>query len=186
MKSWPIGKVHSNFHSLEDVRKNQEIDHKTSVWIFKRMLSLLGWVHHLGIIHGSVLPCHVLVYPDNDGEAHSDPKQHTVRLIDWCYSVNKSRTKLSAWLPEYESFYAPEVLDKKVSPSVDLYMTARMIKSLTVADFPEPLEKVLSRCLDKDPTKRYLNSSEVFDAWERAAFESYGAPKWHDFIMKGI
>ena len=49
------------------------IDPRHSVWIWRRILDVLHFVHSLGWVHGSVSPGHALVHP----------KDHGVRLIGW-------------------------------------------------------------------------------------------------------
>ena len=91
------------FLSLQQIQaKVGKVDPQTAVWMMKRGLTLLGWVNHLGFIHGAVLPCHVLVYPDNDGGKGVDPRKHSIRLVDWCYSVPNTRTRISAIVSHFE------------------------------------------------------------------------------------
>lgn len=49
------------------------IDPRHAVWIWRRMLEVLNFVHHHGWSHGDVRPEHALVHPQN----------HGVRLIGW-------------------------------------------------------------------------------------------------------
>lgn len=160
------------------------VDPRTVVWIFKRVLVLLEYVHHAGLVHGAILPPHVLLYPDNDGAAASDSRKHSIRLIDWCYSVSyQSRTRLSAWVPAWESHYPPELKDKSsIGPASDLYMSAMLIRYLA-GGLPGPLEAILARCLEPDPAKRPQDAGKVFDEWRKAAAEVYGSPKWIEFNL---
>ena len=54
------------------------IDFRDMVWMYKRLLSGLGFAHQMGIIHGAVLPTHVLVHPTSHGD----------KIIDWSYALN--------------------------------------------------------------------------------------------------
>jgi len=173
-----------DFISLLNVRGKMDVDARTSVWIFKRLLSVLSWVHHFKMIHGAILPPHVLVYPDNDGRSGFDPRKHTVRVIDWCYSVDyKKRTRLSAWVPAWKDHYAPELLNKTgIGPSSDIYMAAKLIRYLC-GKLPPAMETVLNRCLDPNPKKRYQKAGHVFDDWMKAAVMEFGSPKWHEFNL---
>ena len=56
-----------------NARFPQGIDPRHSVWIWRRMLDVLHFVHTLGWSHGSVSPDHALVHP----------KDHGVQLIGW-------------------------------------------------------------------------------------------------------
>lgn len=131
--SFKVGRREANvlqrmngFFTAQEVRRRlPSIRPESLVWIFKRLLVLLEWSHHYGIVHGAILPPHVLLYPDNDeptseggyvvpSRKENDPRKHTIRLIDWCYSVEyKKRTRLSAWIPAWKSMYAPELLAQR-------------------------------------------------------------------------
>lgn len=169
------------FVTAQYVQSKMNVDARTAVWMFKRILSLLTWVHHFGLVHGAILPPHVLFYPDNDGQGN-DARKHSIRLIDWCYSVDfKSRTRLSSWVPAWKDHYPPELLEKRsIGPSSDIYMAAKLIRYLC-KDVPVPLNDVLVKCVHLNPASRYQKAKDVFDAWVSAATATFGTPKWHDF-----
>lgn len=190
------------FHTMEQVAdKIGFVDARTIVWMFKRLLVLLEWTHKCGLVHGAVLPSHVMAYPDNAealgiavdvvGGKRVDhlrhPYKHTLRLVDWCYSVEYAgRTRLSAWVPAWESHYPPELREKReVLPSSDVYMAACLMDCLmgNFTEMEEPLTDVLMRCMEDDPAKRFANTGDVFDAWMQAAEIVYGPPRWHDFNL---
>lgn len=173
------------FWTAKEVHSVMAVDERTITWMFKRLLTVLTWVHHFDLVHGAILPPHVMFYPDNDG-GMIDSRKHTVRLIDWCYSVNfKTRTRVSAWVPEWKNLYAPELLDKShLGPESDIYMAARLMVYLHQSGrFVKPLAKVLIKCLEQDPKKRYKKAGDALEAWKEAAVEAFGKPKWHDFVI---
>jgi serine/threonine protein kinase len=49
------------------------LDPRHAVWIWRRMLDVLGFIHNHGWCHGDVRPEHALVHPED----------HAVRLIGW-------------------------------------------------------------------------------------------------------
>lgn len=175
------------FVTAQEVHSKMAVDARTAVWMFKRILSLLTWVHHFGLIHGAILPSHVLFYPDNDGNKGVDPRKHSVRLIDWCYSVDfKNRTRLSSWVPAWKDHYAPELIAKtSIGPSSDIFMAAKLMVYLDQKqDLAGPLfDDVLKKCLQKDPAKRYQDAGEVLKVWTEAATKVFGYPKWHEFVV---
>ncbi|HEU5226722.1 MAG TPA: hypothetical protein VFU49_02840, partial [Ktedonobacteraceae bacterium] len=63
------------FYSLKEVRQiyPQGIDPRHMAWIWRRLLVALGFAHLNNVIHGAVLPTHVLIHP----------RLHGVILIDW-------------------------------------------------------------------------------------------------------
>ncbi len=61
--------------TLEDVRREygRGVDARALVWMWKRLLELLGWVHDGGFSHGALDPTHVLVHP----------RDHGVHVVGW-------------------------------------------------------------------------------------------------------
>jgi hypothetical protein len=55
----------------------QGIDPRHAVWIWRRMLGVLGYIHAVGWAHGDVRPEHALVHPQD----------HGVRLIGWASAL---------------------------------------------------------------------------------------------------
>ncbi|MET0320854.1 MAG: lipopolysaccharide kinase InaA family protein, partial [Duganella sp.] len=55
--------------SLADVRRHypQGIDPRHAVWMWRRMLDVLGYVHAAGWAHGRLAPEHLLVHPADHG-----------------------------------------------------------------------------------------------------------------------
>ena len=114
------------FYSLEDVRKAYPggISTRHMAWIWRQLLLVLGYAHARNVIHGAVLPSHVLIHPDHD-----------LLLVDWCYSVRDEGAPIPAVSEHYADWYPPEVLGKQPpSPATDIYMSARCMEYLMGAD----------------------------------------------------
>jgi serine/threonine protein kinase len=185
------------FFSAEDILKMAGgVDTRTIAWMWKRLLGLLEWVHKSGYVHGAVLPPHVLYFPDNNLRIGRDIRKHAVRLVDWCYSVPISQTKLTAWVPEYEAFYPPEVFNKRgLSVATDLYMGAKTMLYLMGGDvftdrFPDGVSPAIlssfQYCLDKDITRRERSAAKQLERFVGALKSTYGEPQFHHFILPGI
>ena len=93
------------------------------VWVWRRLLMALGFAHDQGVVHGAVLPPHVMLLP----------KHHGVLLVDWCYSVpmtvsaSGSKTPpVRAIVSQYRDWYPEEIIAKQ-SPNqaTDIIMAAR-------------------------------------------------------------
>jgi hypothetical protein len=69
-----------DLYSLEEVRSAHPngIDARDMAWMWRRLLSILGFIHQHRLIHGVVTPDHVLI----------EPREHKLVLIDWCGSVS--------------------------------------------------------------------------------------------------
>jgi hypothetical protein len=176
----------SGFVTAQQVHvKIENVDTRTGVWMFKRILAVLTWTHHFRLVHGAILPPHVMFYPDNDGGSGVDPRKHSIRMIDWCYSVNyEERTRLSSWIPAWQDHYAPELLSKKyIGPASDIYMAAKLMVYLCGSLWMPALGKILVKCLDSDYKKRYQKAGDVLQDWKEAAAKEYGSPKWIAFNL---
>ncbi|WP_328341413.1 serine/threonine protein kinase [Micromonospora sp. NBC_00421] len=66
-------------HDLDAVRRAYPdgLDARDAAWIWRRLLVALGLAHRAGVVHGAVLPRHVLI----------EPEAHGVVLVDWCFSA---------------------------------------------------------------------------------------------------
>lgn len=188
------------FLTVKEIKeRGTVIDGRTLTWMWKRILVLLDWVYRSGVIHGAILPPHVMFFPDNmypgDGGAYvlrrRDERQHAIRLIDWCYSIeHDARTKLKSWVPEYEGLYAPEIIKKEpLGPTTDMYMAAKTL--LWMVDYKNPKSPLIPKsimdsllvCARSDPSQRPKNASEHFEAFLKIQEQVYGKPQWHDFIV---
>jgi hypothetical protein len=176
-------------HTFEDIARvyTGGIDGQTAVWLWKRTLELLGWIHQSGYVHGAVLPQHLLVHP----------RDHGVVLVGWsCATSLHGRDRLPA-VSAASSAYYPDHLwsELRPDPRADLVMSARcLIRALggdpsrgSVPGFvPARLAELISTTA-APPSWAGLTD----DAWElkervsAAAHEGFGSPKYHPFRMPG-
>ncbi|MGZ3424287.1 MAG: hypothetical protein ACXVEE_40880 [Polyangiales bacterium] len=85
-------------HTAEDVRKQHgdALDPRHAVWILRRVLELLGWLHASGFEHGDILPEHLVI----------NARDHGVMLVGWSSARRTSApqkdvamaTRAVAWL----------------------------------------------------------------------------------------
>jgi serine/threonine protein kinase len=78
------------------------IDFRDMVWMYKRLLAGLGFIHEMGVIHGAILPTHVLVHPT----------AHGAKIIDWSYALNFAALASKA--------SAPPVVDPVPDPAATM------------------------------------------------------------------
>ena len=66
--------------SLEEIIRAypKGLNFRDMVWMYKRLLVAIGFAHTKGVIHGAILPSHVMVHP----------VEHGAKLLDWSYSLN--------------------------------------------------------------------------------------------------
>lgn len=93
---------------------------KDIAWLWRRVLINLAVTHEAKVIHGAVLPSHVMIKPGN----------HDVVLVDWCYSSTDGQP-VPAIVNGFKAWYPPEVLSKGTpTPATDVYMAAKTVGSL--------------------------------------------------------
>jgi hypothetical protein len=62
------------------------LDPRHAVWIWRRLLELLGWVHRSGWTHGAIAPSHVVI----------DPREHGAILVGWSRAAHLSAAGATA------------------------------------------------------------------------------------------
>lgn len=170
-------------HSMNDVFATHKsgILAESSVWMWKRMLETLGWVHKSGYVHGAILPQHTLV--------HS--RDHGVAFVGWTTAVPIGN-RLLAVNPEYRQYYPDEVFDGgRANERTDITMSARiLLKALggsmvqAPSNVPRPLGELLEGHARGD---KFLPNDAwaVRDALDQTAGRVFGPPKFIPFSMPG-
>ncbi|NTV63510.1 MAG: DnaJ domain-containing protein [Oscillochloris sp.] len=152
-----------------------------AAWMFNRILAALASAHSLGLVHGAVLPAHVLIRPSD----------HNGILIDWCYSVAIGEP-LKAISPDYADDYPPEVAARQgATPASDLYMAARLLVRLLggsagqpPAATPRPIAALLRACLIPAPARRHNDAWQVLADFRSILGDLYGPPAFRPFRMQ--
>ncbi|MFJ6196761.1 serine/threonine protein kinase [Micromonospora sp. NPDC092111] len=138
-------------HSLDAVRRAYPdgLDARDAAWMWRRLLVALGLAHRAGVVHGAVLPRHVLIEPDG----------HGLVLVDWCFSAVDGGT-VPALVPGHEDWYPPEVTARRpCGPGTDLAMAARCMTWLMGDRAPRELRVFADGC------RRPALNARPDDAW---------------------
>lgn len=171
-------------HDFDEVRAAHPkgIHGTATVWIWKRILEILAWMHQTGWVHGAILPKHLLVHA----------RDHGVRLIGFSRAARRGQP-LKAFTANAKAFYPAAVWEGgPASPATDLTMNARSMLWLVgsgqigakVSDVPKPLADLLMRVAGDD-------AGGETDAWalletvKSVAREAFGPPKYVPFPMPG-
>jgi serine/threonine protein kinase len=110
------------YYTFDDVIRAypQGIPPRAAIWIWRRILEVLSFIHASGMVHGAVLPAHLLIQ-END---------HGVRLIGYSFT-GRLNEKLRPVSHDYQSFYPrPANSWATLTAQLDLAMSARCIVAL--------------------------------------------------------
>lgn len=181
------------------------LDFRDMVWMYKRLLTVLGYVHQQGFVHGAVVPPHVLIGPED----------HGAKLIDWSYSLKveavvdeadvpvpvrrtawdrmveddvfDSAVHIKAISAPHRRFYPPEVLKKQQpSAATDIYMATKCAEALMNGSFsalPEPLRYLMQSQLLDDPKDRAQDAWDLMDLFNEVLEKAVGKRKFREFTM---
>ena len=167
---WASGFV----HTLEDVREQHgaSLDLRHAIWIWRRLLEILAWVHRSGFRHGALLPQHVLVHA----------RDHGVRLVGFSLASELGVPARPVADPRYPSLQRGDA---------DVAASARLVSWLLGAEdglavpdrVPESFATVLRREATHDgvPADPLALAKEVRDV----ADAIYGPPKFVPLTMAG-
>ncbi|MDG4794878.1 serine/threonine protein kinase [Micromonospora sp. WMMD1082] len=138
-------------HSLVEVGRAHPggLDARDVAWMWRRLLVALGLAHRAGVVHGAVLPPHVLIEPD----------EHGVVLVDWCFSTEPGGT-VAALMPGYEDWYPAEVTEgRPCGPGTDIALATRCMVWLMGRRAPRELLAFARGC------RQRLLRARPDDAW---------------------
>ncbi len=178
---WPSG----FYHTFEDVIKAypQGIPPRASIWVWRRILEILSFIHASNLVHGAVIPSHLLVQ-END---------HGVRLIGYSRAGKKGK-QLAPMKTGDDSFYPEESQMKmELSNPLDIVMSARCIIAILGGNpsdatmpgsVPERLADIIRRTAlagSDDPACQ--NAWAIREELGHIADEIFGPPRFIPIIM---
>lgn len=172
------------FHSLEQVHEQHPaLDGRHLAWIFKRLLTVLGFSHRQNIIHGAVLPCHALIHAAG----------HGLELVGWGASVCVGH-RIRSVLARYRDWYPHEVQyhHRPASPATDLFLAARCLVYLAGGDpvtnrmpqaVPLPMQRFVKTCLLESAAMRPDDAWALMEDFDDLLYALYGPPKFHPLTL---
>lgn len=165
----------TGFHSLAEVAAAHPrgLDPRDAAWMWRRLLTGLGWAHRAGLVHGAVFPEHVLIQPE----------LHGLVLADWCYATAIG-TDVPVLVTRHRHRYPPEALGHlPASPATDIHLASSCVAELLGAHAPPPLRAFLRGCTlpaqQGRPQDAWRLLAELDDLLERL----YGPRTFRPFAM---
>ena len=173
-------------HTLVDIGHTYPlgIDGRVVVWLAKRILELLTWTHSAGVLHGAVIPEHVLVHP----------RDHGALLVGWgtaCAVMRQGWEPLLAYSERNAPFYPDGVLEsREMTPTVDVQMAARCVLAVWGEHpgdpkIPDAVTGPLALALRAGAKGEYDDAWELRARIDEAAREQFGPPRYSPLVMPG-
>jgi hypothetical protein len=185
--------LHPDIRSIDELYTLAEVraaypdglDGRDVAWVWRRLLSVLGFVHAQGVVHAAVLPMHVLI----------EPRGHKLVLIDWCCAVDDAvrRPRPPAILTGgYVPWFKREGGTRHpATPALDIAFAARCMLDLLGGDpleatFPasvEPaLQRYFQRCLGESPATQ-AGAWKLLDDFDRLIELLWGPRTFRPLVM---
>ncbi|NES26064.1 serine/threonine protein kinase [Micromonospora terminaliae] len=162
-------------HSLDEVRRAYPdgLDPRDAAWMWRRLLVALGLAHRAGVVHGAVLPRHVLIEPD----------AHGVVLVDWCFSAEPGAT-VPALVPGHEDWYPAEVTARRpAGPGTDLAMAAHCMTWLMADRAPRELRAFAAGCRRPKPAARPDDAWRLLGELDEVLDRLFGPRTFRPFTL---
>jgi hypothetical protein len=156
----------------------QGLDGRHIAWMFKRILTVLGFAHSANFMHCAVLPMHVMFHAVN----------HGCRLLSWANCVRLEQ-KLVVVPLAYKPWYPKKEISAKypATPSLDIFLAAKTMLELIKLDksdsFPVPMLRFLESCIVELPLSRPQDAWKLLEEWDRLLKKVYGPSKYVSLTM---
>jgi len=167
----------AGFRSLAEVRAAFPggIDPRDAAWMWRRLLVAVGAAHRAGLIHGAVLPEHVLIHPG----------EHGLVLADWCYSGPAPwPRRVPALVKRYLDWYPPEITaGRPAGPDLDIWLATRCMTELMGSLIPAPMASFARGCRPASPCRRPNDAWQLLAELDELLERLYGPRTFRPFVM---
>jgi serine/threonine protein kinase len=162
------------FVSLAHVRDAYPggVDPRDAAWMWRRLLVAIGYAHRAGVIHGAVVPEHVLIEPD----------QHGLMLVDWCYAT--SGQPVPALVDRYAGWAPREIVNGDIpGPGTDIHLATKCIVALVGDRMPAQLARFARGCTLTALNARPDDAWKVLAELDDVLHKLYGDRKFRPFVV---
>jgi hypothetical protein len=168
----------TGFHTLAEVAAAHPrgLDPRDAAWMWRRLLTGLGWAHRAGLVHGAVFAEHVLIHPE----------LHGVVLADWCYATAVG-TDVPVLLHRHAATYPPEVrAHLPASPATDIHLASCLVRDLMGDRAPGPMRAFLHACTLRSQEDRPQDAWQLLADLDDLLEGLYGPRTFRPFAMPGV
>lgn len=145
-----------------------------AAWVARRILAQVIAAEMGEMVHGSILPPHVLVNRVNHDPVH----------IGWAHAVDPAHERITNVVTAYKDFYPPEVFQKRrPDRRTDIYMAGQTIMYVLgvhedahalANSVPAAMAHVITKCTRNNPSNRYQRGAEALSALTEAVRGIWG------------
>lgn len=159
------------------------IEPRHLLWILRRCLSVLGYAHSKGILHGNITPDHILIRPQD----------HNVWLLDWCYAVNRPKETGQRFRVVHPLYSGPEVAEGSPPlPASDIYALGQVMIEAAGGELasqsiphsvPERLRRLLQFMVKSSAMQRPSDAWKLYQELDSIRQELFGKHQFVEFIV---
>jgi hypothetical protein len=164
------------FVSLASVRDAfpDGLDARDVAWMWRRLLVAIGLAHRAGVVHGAVVPDHVLIHPE----------QHGLVLVGWCYATSGPSDRVPAMLGRYRDWYPPEVpARERPTAATDIYLATRCVVALMGDRAPQALRAFARGCLLRPQLARPRDAWRLLGELDDVLEKVFGPRRFRPFAL---
>ncbi|WP_328472467.1 hypothetical protein [Streptomyces sp. NBC_00448] len=144
-----------------------------AAWMWRRLLTALGWAHRAGLVHGAVFPEHVLIQPE----------LHGLVLVDWCYATAVG-TDVPVLIHHHADDYPPEARQHQpASPATDIHLASLCVRRLVGPHAPGPMRAFLRGCTLPGQNSRPQDAWQLLAELDDLLDRLYGPRIFRPFTM---
>lgn len=171
---------HEGFHTLAEVAAARPggLDPRDAAWMWRRLLVALGFAHRAGVVHGAVLPGHVMIHPE----------LHGLVLVGWGQSVTDPPGRIPLVVDAWASLYPPEITgspkaEEPGTPAFDLFMATRCMTHLMGPLAPAPMRAFARGCTNPSPHRRPDDAWALLGEFDELLERLYGPRVFRPFTL---
>lgn len=179
----------SDSYTIRQLRERffpEGIEPRHIVWILRRSLSVLGYVHSQGILHGHITPDHLLIRPQD----------HNVWLLDWCYAITRPKETGQTFHTIEPPYSPPEAIEGKPPlPASDLYALGQVMiyalggdphRQTLPPQVPQRLARFVEFLVKSSAVQRPSDAWKLYRELDSLRNDLFGPHQFIEFMVKEL